>query len=259
MPAGVNRWRIERPAADRTGEGLHRVTNYAAKVGAPTGEVRPANGTISATPRPGVAAASSAPPNYLDDLRRRRQAEFDQAARDADVQNSWFAVPALAPVAAVFGLEGAAALGGDALASQAARGPLSFLEREAWQGKAAVDKVAGKLTDAAKAVLRREGRARLAQAHGTSASEMGAQVHHIDPLEWAHLKPNADPNRLASLSALPEEAHQIVTNGWAAFRAELKGRIPKQAELMAARLRIERLVEPYIVRPGVARPRLPPK
>jgi hypothetical protein len=70
--------------------------------------------------------------------------------------------------------------------------------------------------------------------------------------------PDGDPNRLANLWGLPEEAHQIASNAWGAFRAELKGRMPTQAELMAAKLRIDRLVQPYIVRPGVARPKRPP-
>jgi hypothetical protein len=39
---------------------------------------------------------------------RRQQAEFARITRDIDEQNSWFAIPALAPVGAVLGLEGAA-------------------------------------------------------------------------------------------------------------------------------------------------------
>jgi hypothetical protein len=79
---------------------------------------------------------------------------------------------------------------------------------------------------------------------------MQAQVHHSDPLEWAHLKPDADPNRLANLWALRKEAHEIATQEWAAFRRYLNGRSPSQAELMEAKLRIDRMVEPYIRRAG---------
>ena len=96
------------------------------------------------------------------------------------------------------------------------------------------------------------------RANGVRASELDAQVHHSDPLEWAHLKPNADPNRLANLWALPKEGHQIANRAWAAFRRELNGRTPTQAELMRAKLDIDRLVESFVVRPGVARSN-PPK
>jgi hypothetical protein len=134
------------------------------------------------------------------------------------------------------------------------KGPLNFLEREAWQGKAAVEQTARGLSDAAKAALRRQARIRFAQAHGISASEMAAQVHHSGTLEYAPLMPEADPNRLANLGALRDEAHHIASNAWTAFRAELKGRMPSQAEWMAAKLRIDRMVEPYLLRAGVSRP-----
>lgn len=79
-------------------------------------------------------------------------------------------------------------------------------------------------------------------------------MHHSDPIEYAYLKPNADPNRLASLWGLRPDAHQIANNAWTAFRTELRGRIPTQAEVMAMKLRIDRAVAPYIQRPGVSRP-----
>jgi hypothetical protein len=139
------------------------------------------------------------------------------------------------------------------------RAPLNFLGREAWRGKSAVEQTARGLSDAAKAALRRQARDRFAQASGISASEMGAKVHHIEPLEYAHLKPVADPNRLANLSGLLDEAHQIASNEWTAFRTALKGRIPSQAEIMATKLRIDRMVAPYNQRAGVSRPGPTPK
>ena len=87
---------------------------------------------------------------------------------------------------------------------------------------------------------------------------MQAEIHHSEPLEWAHLKPNADPNRLANLWALPDEIHAEATAAWRAYKNGLKGRLPTQAELMQAKLRIDRMVEPYIRRPGVPRPNRPP-
>ena len=83
---------------------------------------------------------------------------------------------------------------------------------------------------------------------------MQAVVHHSDGLEYAHLKPNADPNRLANLWGVRPDAHPIANNAWAAFRAGLQGRVPTQAEIMATKLRIDRLIEPYLQRPGISRP-----
>lgn len=137
--------------------------------------------------------------------------------------------------------------------------PLNFLEREAWQGKAAVDQTARGLWKAAEPAVRRAARNRFAQANGIFASEMGGQVHHSWPLEYAHLMPDADPNRLAGLWGLPDEVHPIASNEWTAFRSALKGRIPSQSEIMAAKLRIDRMVAPYILRAGVPRPGPTPK
>jgi hypothetical protein len=107
--------------------------------------------------------------------------------------------------------------------------------------------------------LRAAARARYARANGISASDMGAVVHHSEGLEYAHLKPGADPNRLANLWGLLPEAHAIANREAAAFRAALNGRIPTQAEIMAVKLKIDRMVAPYIQRAGVSRPGPTPK
>lgn len=211
--------------------------------------------------QPGQAAGSSygrlyAPP--ADDLPelRRQQAEFARVTREIDKQNSWFAIPALAPVAALVGLETAAAIGGRTLASEAASGPLNFLDREAWQQGA--QRAAQALTEQAKTALRAQARIKYARANGIAARDMFAEVHHSEPLEWAHLKPGVDPNRLANLSALRNEAHAIATREWAAFKGALNRRMPSQAELMQVKLRIDRMVEPYIRRAGLPRSNKPP-
>ena len=49
------------------------------------------------------------PPTDLDELRRQQHA-FKQAREELEGRNWWMAVPALAPAAAVLGLEGAAAI-----------------------------------------------------------------------------------------------------------------------------------------------------
>ena len=225
---------------------------------------RPAAGPRKAfalSTQPSQAAGSSygslyaPPPDDLAEL-RRQQAEFARITREIDKQNSWFAIPALAPVAAVAGLETAAAIAGRTLASEAVSGPLNFLDREAWQRGA--QRAAQALTRDAKTALREQARIKYARANGIAARDMQAEVHHSEPLEWAHLKPEADPNRLANLWGLRKEAHAIASREWAEFSRALNGRMPTQAELMQVKLRIDRMVEPYIRRAGVPRSDKPP-
>jgi hypothetical protein len=187
---------------------------------------------------------------------RRRQATFADTTRKIDLQNSWFAAPELAAPLAVMGLEGAAAWAARTALPEIEQAPLQFVDREAWQRGA--QKAAQALSDAEKNALRGAARTKFARANGVSASEMQAEVHHSDPLEWAHLKPDADPNRLANLWGLRKEAHAIATREWSAFTRSLEGRLPSPAELMEAKLRIDRLVEPYIRRAGLPRSNRPP-
>jgi hypothetical protein len=187
---------------------------------------------------------------------RRQQAAFANTTRQIDIHNSWFAVPALAPAVVALGLGAAGEWATGEAAPAAGRAVANFADREAWQRGA--QKAAQALSDTEKNALRAAARARLARANGISTSEMQAEVHHSDPLEWAHLKPDADPNRLANLWGLRGEAHDIATRAWADFSRALKGRVPTQAELMEAKLRIDRMVEPFIRRAGVPRSNTPP-
>lgn len=68
------------------------------------------------------------PPDDLAEL-RRQQAAFDHERRAISKQNSWMAIPALAPAVAVLGLEAAAAIASGLAAPAVARGPLVLTER----------------------------------------------------------------------------------------------------------------------------------
>jgi len=176
---------------------------------------------------------------------RRRQAAFDRARREESRRNSWMAVPALAPAAAIAALEG-----GAILAAGAVRAAPRALARAASLPKA----VPRPLSQAEKQIIRAEARRRYAAAAGTPASSWGAQVHHRIALEFQHLMARADPNRLANLLALRQQAHSVATNSWAAFARGLNGRTPTQAELVAQAMKVDKLVEPFILRARVARP-----
>ena len=77
-----------------------------------------------------------------------------------------------------------------------------------------------------------------------------------DALTQWYLRSPADVERQRQTAA----AHAIATREWAGFTKSLEGRLPSQAELMEAKLRIDRLVEPYIRRAGLPRSnRLPGK
>lgn len=61
---------------------------------------------------------------------RRQQAEFKKTERAISRENAWMAVPALAPVAAVMGLEGAAYIAGRLAPAVAQRAPLVLQRAE---------------------------------------------------------------------------------------------------------------------------------
>lgn len=216
---------------------------------------------LSRNPPPGPRAGGSRygklyapPPGNLPEL-RRQQARFKQTTDEFTRENWWFAIPALAPVAAVLGLEAAALYGARALGPQGSRAAFDFVERGIWRE---IERRVGQpLTDAEKHAIREVARAKYARAYGKHPRQMEAEVHHRDPLEWAHLKPGADANRLANLQALRPEAHNLATQAWREFKRSLGRRTPTQAEIMEAMLRIDRLISPYIRRAGVARSNKP--
>lgn len=70
----------------------------------------------------------AAPPDDLAEL-RRQQAEFERTRRAISRENSWMAVPVLAPAAAVLGLEAGAAIAARLAPQVVARGPLVLTER----------------------------------------------------------------------------------------------------------------------------------
>lgn len=189
---------------------------------------------------------------------RRQQAEFARTRSQLDRQNSWLAIPALAPAAAVLALEGVGLLAarGAVAGAGGARQPLSLLEREPWwRSPPPAREPLGRSVKA----IREEGRNVWARANkNVPASKLDAQVHHSDPLQWAHLKPKADPNRLANLWPLSPEEHLIASREWTKFARELKGREPTLAEVMEAKMRIDKLVAPLVRRLGASRPNPPP-
>jgi hypothetical protein len=68
------------------------------------------------------------PPDDLAEL-RRQQAEFERTRRAISKENSWMAVPALAPAAAVIGLEAGAAIAARLAPQAVSRAPLVLTER----------------------------------------------------------------------------------------------------------------------------------
>ena len=122
---------------------------------------------------------------------RRQQAAFARTGRDLDRRNSWMAIPALAPFA-LPAADGIAALALRAVARGASpKHSFDLPELEAWQRNSRQPGTS--LDRDAKTALREAGRDRIAQANRIRASQMGAEVHHSDPLEWALTCPLPDP------------------------------------------------------------------
>ncbi len=188
---------------------------------------------------------------------RQQQAQFKQTQlAPLDKQNSWIAWAALAP-AALLGLDIPAAFG-LATSAEPALGLTDFPELDTWLTQ--IERKIGRpLTGPEANYLRKLARPIYARANGIEAKDMGAEVHHRDPLEWAHIMPNADPNRLANLVGLESDAHNLVTQAWRQFKVSLGGRPPTQAELMAQKLRVDKMMEQFVVRPGAPRPPPGPK
>jgi hypothetical protein len=76
------------------------------------------------------ALRASAPSDQELAVLRRQQAAFGNATHKIDLQNSWFAAPALAAPLAAMGLEGAAAWAARAAAPEIEQAPFQFLERD---------------------------------------------------------------------------------------------------------------------------------
>ena len=200
----------------------------------------------ASTPAAARYGQLSAPPAVnIEDLRRQQEAFAAERERLATRGAAW-ALPALAPVAVALGLEAAAALTLPRVAGT--RAPFVLPKAEPWP------KVGSPLGQGAKSSLRKDARAIIDKTNGTPTSRFGADVHHSDPLEWAHLKPNAPPNRLANLKVLDKDAHNIATQAWAEFKRSLGGREPAPVEAMRAKLRIDKMVDAYVRRNGVSRP-----
>ena len=76
---------------------------------------------------------------------------------------------------------------------------------------------------------------------GLKAGKLGLEVHHRIPLEWSHLFPRLNPNRIASLVGVKPGIHDRITAMWNTWRTGLGGRTPSAAEVMQKALEIDRL------------------
>lgn len=221
--------------------------------------VRPVAYRPTVAPRP--APPRTQPPAAEDEMTklRREQAAFKEVVREESRRNSWMAIPALAPVAAVLLAEGAGLLAGGFAASQVRRAPLNLFGREPGltPRPPAARPTAPPLTTSEKTVLRDAARTKFARANPGYSKAWEVDIHHRIDLRFAHLFPRADPNRLANLAALQKGAHNIATQAGNAFVRGLGGRQPSQAEVMAHTLRVDRLIEAYLMRAGTPKP--PPK
>lgn len=77
----------------------------------------------------------------------------------------------------------------------------------------------------AKDQLRRGAREAWQKETGRRAIWDGLQIHHRIPLQFAHLFPAADPNRLANLIGIRSEVHTQITTEWERWKREFDGTI----------------------------------
>lgn len=106
-----------------------------------------------------------------------------------------------------------------------------------------VRRITTPLTKAQKNALYKETRAVYAVANPGRLTP-GLEVHHRIPLEWAHLFPDADPNRLSNLAAVPKAVHTEITSRWNSWNASL-GHPPTAADVMAFAAQIDQTFPAY--------------
>jgi hypothetical protein len=58
------------------------------------------------------------------------------------------------------------------------------------------------------------------------------EVHHIIPLEWAHVFPNRNPNAAKNIIALDDELHKKVGKMWTSFRTQFKNQTPTPEQVI---------------------------
>ncbi|AVR95084.1 RHS repeat domain-containing protein [Pseudoduganella armeniaca] len=98
---------------------------------------------------------------------------------------------------------------------------------------------AAKLSKEAKNQLRSEATDIWQKLTGRRAIWDGMQVHHRVPLEYAHLFPGVDPNRVANLMGVDPKIHSQITNAWNAWGRSLGGRVPTRAEVIGQAIKID--------------------
>jgi hypothetical protein len=117
--------------------------------------------------------------------------------------------------------------------AQMAAGVLASVGAASW--------ISGKLSREASQALRDEAGDIWQAATGRRASWDDLEVHHRIPLEWSHVFPRANPNRLANLVGVSGQTHREISAAWAAWKSALNGRAPTQAEVMKQALRIDEM------------------
>jgi len=100
--------------------------------------------------------------------------------------------------------------------------------------------IPGKLSDGEKNVLRKKAREIFYEAYPRLTNH-GLEVHHRIPLEWAHLFPEANPNRLSNLVGLDDTVHHQINVMWSDFKQYYSslGRSPTAKEILEFALKID--------------------
>lgn len=118
-----------------------------------------------------------------------------------------------------------------------------------WRGIREAGDGTSKLTMKQRDQLRAEAREKWQLATGIRAYSAYYEIHHRVPLEWAHLIPEADPNRMANLVGMMPENHRLISGLWLDWKKSLGDRLPTPAEVLEAAIRIDELFADLMVSP----------
>jgi hypothetical protein len=73
------------------------------------------------------------------------------------------------------------------------------------------------------------------------------EIHHRIPLQWAHLFPNTNPNRLSNLYVLPRYVHRAIVNpAWNAFFKS--NPLPSPSDVLKFAIEMNEIIAQFINR-----------
>jgi RHS repeat-associated protein len=99
-----------------------------------------------------------------------------------------------------------------------------------------------RLTAAEKDAYREQAKRIWKKLTGRRAYGDKLDVHHRIPLEWSHLFPDLDPNRVENLVGVDAGTHALINDAWARWKSGMEGVVPTPQQVEDQAKRIDEMV-----------------